>query len=81
MNSQTKTKIKGRGRTVGSFSYVTLPGDQLAKYPNVVVSRKWAEAVGIGSGVVAKNSIETLKSVSIPASETQTPEVSVIAED
>jgi hypothetical protein len=69
MNNQSK----GRGRTKGSFSFITLSGEQLAKFPNVVVSRKWAEAVGIGSDAVAKNSIETLKGNSI-ASETETAE-------
>lgn len=72
MSNEIKIK-KGRGRTLGSFSFLTLTGETLSKFPNVVVSRKWAEAVGIGGGAVAKNSLETLKQTTITTAEAETP--------
>lgn len=76
----TETIKSKRGRTKGSFSFITLSGETISKFPNVVVSRKWAEAVGIASGAVMKSSLETLKQVAIPTPEAVTP-LQVTVED
>lgn len=81
IQNSTETQIKrGRGRTKGSYSFITVSGDVISRFPNVVVSRKWAEAVGIGNDVVAKNSLETLKQTTIATAEAETP-VQVTIED
>jgi hypothetical protein len=70
-------KVKfGRGRTKGSFSFTTMKLSdlcaQLNPNTNVVVSRKWVEAIGLTTDAVAKNSLETLKQTNVPA-ETSIP--------
>lgn len=50
-NSTNKVSRKGSGRTKGSFSFVRVPlADLASKFADtstpVLVSRKWAEAVG-----------------------------------
>lgn len=68
--SETIVKSK-RGRTKGSFSFTTMKlGDlcsQLNPNTNIVLSRKWVEAIGLTTDDIAKNSIETLKQTNIPA--------------
>jgi RNase P/RNase MRP subunit p29 len=79
MNSTNTVKGAGRGRTKGSFSFITVPAEKLTGLPQVVVSRKWAEAVGIAGDVVAKSSLETLKVASVTV--TETPVLQVEVED
>jgi|TARA_R110000868_G_scaffold355318_1_gene616762 hypothetical protein len=79
MNTASKIKGAGRGRTKGSFSFITVSAETLNGFPNVVVSRKWAEAVGIADNLVAKNSLETFKKASV--AETETPALQVTIED
>jgi hypothetical protein len=79
MNTETKIKGAGRGRTKGSFSFITIPAANLAGFPQVVVSRKWAEAVGLADNAVAKNSLETFKKAA--SVETETSNLQVTIED
>jgi hypothetical protein len=68
--SETIVKSK-RGRKAGSYSFTTMKlGDlcaQLNPNINIVLSRKWVEAVGLTSDSIAKNSIETMKQTSVPS--------------
>lgn len=72
-----KVTRKGSGRTKGSFSFVKIPIETLCAKLSpdvlVVVSRKWAEAVGF-DGLVANPANNTY--ASIPG---QTPETRVAA--
>jgi len=77
MNTASKTKGAGRGRTKGSFSFITVSAETLNGFPSVVVSRKWAEAVGIADNLVAKNSLETFKKASIAETETTKVQISI----
>lgn len=74
-----KAKGVGRGRRVGSYSFVSVPAETLAGIPNVIVSRKWLEAIGLAGNVVAKNSLETYVKATV-AEPTATP-VSFSVED
>ena len=54
-------KTKGKqGKTKGAFSFVEVSGETLSKFPRVIISRKWAEAVGISNLPNPKSAIETL---------------------
>jgi hypothetical protein len=69
----SESKVKsGRGRTVGSYSFVTMKlGDlcnQLNPNTNIVLSRKWVEAIGLTATVAAKNSLETMKQTAVSSS-------------
>jgi hypothetical protein len=81
MNTQSQTKGAGRGRTKGSFSFVTVSLQELAEKLNgqasVVVSRKWAENIGLANNAVAKNSLETFKKAAIVENETSTLQVTI----
>lgn len=76
---EVKPKGPGRGRKLGSFSFVSVPAETLAGIPNVIVSRKWLEAIGLAGNVVAKNSLETYVKATV-AEPTATP-VSFSVED
>ena len=71
----------GRGRTVGSFSFVTMKlgdlCDQLNPNTNIIVSRKWVEAIGLTANLTAKNSLDTLKQTAV-AFESSAPEGLVV---
>lgn len=65
--NQNKVSRKGSGRTKGSFSFVRVPlADLTGKFADpsttVLVSRKWAEAVGF-NGLVASNAQESYDSI------------------
>ena len=74
----SESKVKsGRGRTLGSYSFVTVPlkelCSQLGENTNVIVSRKWVEAIGLQTNAVAKNSLETIKQTSVASSDAVAP--------
>jgi hypothetical protein len=74
---------KGSGRTAGSFSFVQIPLSALvAKFADVgtsmVVSRKWAEAVGF-EGLASKSAKDTFAVISAAPVAPEVPvQVSVI---
>ena len=82
----TSIKSKGRGRTKGSFSFVTISlkelQSQVGSDTNIVLSRKWAESIGLKNAGEAKNSTQTLKQTVIPSSDaTATPMLQVLVEE
>jgi hypothetical protein len=66
-NSTNKVSRKGSGRTKGSFSFVRVPLAELtSKFADgttpVLVSRKWAEAVGF-AGLTATTAAASYESI------------------
>lgn len=85
MNTTTKNKGAGRGRTKGSFSFIAVRvGDILAQVgenAEIPLSRKWAEAIGLKNTGESKSSIQILKQTAIPSSDATATTLQVSVED